>query len=617
MATQNIAAVHGATGQYTNSSMEEELKRSSARVGDMIPQVVEGMINLVPENRSTQMEFVKICERFVGPAQELASISRSIVGTVKAESSAIQLSNASRELEEAVSSMRQNVERAQQACESTSELDTAIDTVKRLIEQVHEYKLEANRAQLRPLPGESSEQCITQMNIQCKEVNQAMSELLSAGEQGNEQNIIDAARELSSKLRTLLNSVRGVASTTQDNDLQMRILDNTKSVLVKSIALFEETKWALSGNFTNAERSRRLSSASQHVEHALSNCVYCLPGQRDIDECVRSIIELSEKHSEKQLQNLSQISSRPYAELQSSLQSACSRLLEQASNIVAQYHDQSMLVQAAKQYSSAYKDLYNAGIRLASSAAASSPTSAQPSRLLASLRQVAANSSKLLIASKNAASDLQNSAAANALHSACRTLTDSVNDLLSQCLVLDNPAASECDNSLRRIQAARLQLNNVLQPLNNLSYFACMQQIVRLSSKFGEQLAGLGHSLGDQQQSVDAIRSTTVSVCDLIERSAHAAYLIGAADPSSIAGKPALVNLTELQDKHNQIEQACKQLTLRENEGPAIIDAAGKIAKYTSEICKLDKSVHAFANTRDNPALSKCQFLMKFKLRVS
>ena len=217
MATQNIAAVHGATGHYSNSSMEEKLKRSSARVSDMIPQVVEGMINLSPESRSTQMEFVKICERFVEPAQELASISRTIVGTIKAESNAIQLSNSSHELERAVQSMRVEVGKSQQTYESTSELDSAIDTVKRLIEQVHEYKLEANRAQLRPLPGESSDQCINQMNSQCKQVNQAMSELLNAGEQGNEQNIIDAARELSSKLQTLLNSVRGVASTTQDN----------------------------------------------------------------------------------------------------------------------------------------------------------------------------------------------------------------------------------------------------------------------------------------------------------------------------------------------------------------------------------------------------------------
>lgn len=72
--------------------MEEELKSSSARVSDMIKDMVEGMRNLVPEQRSTQMEFIKICERFVGPAQQLADISRSVVGTIKSESSAIQLS---------------------------------------------------------------------------------------------------------------------------------------------------------------------------------------------------------------------------------------------------------------------------------------------------------------------------------------------------------------------------------------------------------------------------------------------------------------------------------------------------------------------------------------------
>jgi len=603
VANQTVAAIHGASGQYTNESMEEEIKRSSAKVSDMIPQVVEGMINLAPENRSTQMEFVKICERFVGPAQELASISRSIVGTVKSESSVIQLTNASRELQDAVSSMRTEIERAQPSNES--ELDTAIDTVKRLIEQVHEYKLEANRAQLRPLPGESSEHCIKLMNSQCKEVNQAMSELLSAGSTGNEQNIIDAARELSSKLRNLLNSVRGVASTTQDNDLQMRILDNTKSVLVKSIALFEETKWALTGNFSEVERSRRLSSASQHVEHALSNCVYCLPGQRDIDESVRTIIELSEKYNENQLP-ISQ-SNRPYGELLTSLQSSANRLLEQASNIVEQYQDQSLLVQASKQYSEAYKGLYNASIKLANSAKASNSTSSIPSHILSSLQLLASCSSKLLIASKNAASDPQNAYLRSSLHAACKSVTDAVNVLISHCVVLDNLVSPECDASIRRIQSSRLQLNNVQQPLSSASYFVCMEQVAGLCSKLTEQLTNLSQSLNDQPQCVQSIKASTTTICNLIEKTAHSAYLIGSADPSSIAGKPALVNIERLQLAYDQIEKACKQLTSRDNQKHNIIKAATKIAEYTSEICNSSRTAANLVSGKDfsNQQLSK------------
>ena len=289
------------------------------------------------------------------------------------------------------------------------------------------------------------------------------------------------------------------------------------------------------------------------------------------------------------MSNLSQISNRPFGELTTSLQSAANRLLEQASNIVAQFQDQSMLVQTTKQYSNAYKELYNAGIRLASASA--SLNSSQPSRILSSLKQVASSSSKLLIASKNAASDQQNTSARNSLHSACKAVTDSVNDLLSQCVILDNLASSECDNSLRRIQASRLQLNSsVLQPLTATSYFNCMEQIVRLSSKLSEQLSTLNHSFDDKQQCVDSIKSSTISICDLIDKTAHSAYLIGAADPSSVAGKPALVNLNELQNASDQIELACKQLTSRKNEKQDIIDAATKIAKYTAEICNAGKN---------------------------
>lgn len=334
--------------------------------------------------------------------------------------------------------MKSTIDKAQHSCESTSELDSAIDTIKSLITQVQEYKLDVNRAQLQPLPGESSQhsQMISQMNSQCKLVNQAMTSLINASssEHFNEKNILDSARELSSALRTLLSSVRGVASTTEDNDLQMRILDNTKSVLVKSITLFEETKWVLSGTFTDTERSRRLSSASHNIQHALNSCIFCVP---DIDNCVRTILELSEKFNEN---NLPSQSNRPYGEhTHTNLRISANRLLEQAGNILEQYPHR--LIQTAEQFTNTFKDLYNSGIKLASFAKASSPNSNQSSNILTSLRQVASNSSKFLIASKNASADQQNPLARNELHTACKSVIDSVNDLLAHC-ALDNQTAT-------------------------------------------------------------------------------------------------------------------------------------------------------------------------------
>lgn len=243
-----------------------------------------------------------------------------------------------------------------------------------------------------------------------------------------------------------------------------------------------------------------------------------------------------------------------------------------------------MLVQATKQYTNSYKDLYSAGTKLASSANASSPNTSIPSHILASLRQVASCSSKLLIASKNAASDSQNTFLRNSLHSACKSVTDAVNDLLSQCVILDNLVASECDAAHRRIQSSRLHLHNVQQPLSNASYFNCMEQVICLSSKLNEQLSALNNSLNDQPQCVQSIKQSTTTICDLIEKTAHSAYLIGAADPSSISGKPALVNVEKLQYANEQIERACKQLTSRTNEKQDIISAATKIAEFTSEI---------------------------------
>lgn len=57
--------------------------------------------------------------------------------------------------------------------------------------------------------------------------------------------------------------------------------------------------------------------------------------------------------------------------------------------------------------------------------------------------------------------------------------------------------------------------------------------------------------------------------------------------------------MENLQYANDQIEKACRQLTSRNNEKQDIINAATKIAEYTSEICNSGRNASSLITGKD------------------
>ena len=73
-----------------------------------------------------------------------------------------------------------------------------------------------------------------------------------------------AARDTASALKNLAVSVRGVAATAKDRELQDRILEHCTEVMDKSANLIEEAKKAVN-NPNNPENQTRLAMVNYYL----------------------------------------------------------------------------------------------------------------------------------------------------------------------------------------------------------------------------------------------------------------------------------------------------------------------------------------------------------------
>lgn len=85
--------------------------------------------------------------------------------------------------------------------------------------------------------------------------------------QGNDNYTGIAAKDTANALRVLARSIRGIAATTNDRDLQENIIEHARDVMDKSASLIEEAKKAVN-NPQNPENQTRLAQV-KHCQRLL------------------------------------------------------------------------------------------------------------------------------------------------------------------------------------------------------------------------------------------------------------------------------------------------------------------------------------------------------------
>ena len=103
----------------------------------------------------------------------------------------------------------------------------------------------------------------------------------------------------------------------------------------------------------------------------------------------------------------------------------------------------------------------------------------------------------------------------------------------------------------------------------------------------GDGMTGIANHAkkSEHEEFGEAVKSVSNSICGLVEAAAQAAYLVGVSEPSSVAGRPGLVDQAQFARAAQSIQTACQHLTNPTTNQQQVLSAATVIAKHTSSLC--------------------------------
>uniref|UniRef100_A0A673AAI6 Talin-1 n=1 Tax=Sphaeramia orbicularis TaxID=375764 RepID=A0A673AAI6_9TELE len=523
-ATQTIAAAQHAASSNKNLAAQQQLVQSCKVVAEQIPQLVQGVrgSQSQPDSPSAQLALIGASQNFLQPGAKMVTASKATVPTISDQASAMQLSQCAKNLASALAELRTASQKAQEAC-GPLEIDNALSMVRGLEKDIKDAKAASEEGKLKPLPGETLEKCSQDLGTSTKAVSSAIAQLLSEATQGNENYTGMAARDVAQALKSLASSARGVAATTDDAAARGAMLDCAGDVMDKSANLIEETKRAIAKP-GDPESQQRLAQVAKAVSQALNRCVNCLPGQRDVDNAIRTVGEASKTL----LADSFPSSGRSFQEVQAQLNEVAAGLNQSANEVVQASRGTTQdLARATSKFGKDFSNFLEAGVDMAGT----SQSKEDQTQVVSNLKTISMSSSKLLLAAKALSTDPSSPNLKNQLAAAARAVTDSINQLITMC-TQQAPGQKECDNALRELESVRGMLENPTEAVNDLSYFDCVDSVMENSKVLGESMAGISHNaknsnlpeFGDSE----AVQMMKEAVDDLGATLAEAASAAGA-----------------------------------------------------------------------------------------
>uniref|UniRef100_A0A7N6FBI3 Talin 2b n=1 Tax=Anabas testudineus TaxID=64144 RepID=A0A7N6FBI3_ANATE len=587
----------------TNAAAQNAIKKKlvnrlevSDRNAVQYCNLVQGMRSsqAQPEELGAQLVLIMASQNFLQPGSKMVTSAKSAVPTVADQAAAMQLGQCAKNLATCLAELRTATQKAHEAC-GPLEIDSALKTVQTLKSELQDAKMSVIEGQLKPLPGETLEKCAQDLGSTSKTVGSSMAQLLTCAAQGNEHYTGVAARETAQALRTLAQAARGVAASTKEPQAAAAMLDSAHCVMEGSAMLIHEAHQALV-HPGDAESQQRLAQVAKAVSHSLNNCVNCLPGQKDVDMALRSIGEASKKL----LVDILPPCNKTFQEAQTDLNHTAAELNHSAGEVVhSSRGTSSQLAAASGKFSQDFDEFLDAGIEMAGH----TQSKEDQIQVIGNLKNISMASSKLLLAAKSLSVDPSAANAKNLLAVAARAVTESINQLITLC-TQQAAGQKECDNALRELEAVRGLLDNPSEPVNELSYFDCIESVMENSKVLGEAMAGISQhcKTGDVVAFGESVGVASKALCGLTEAAGQASYLVGVSDPNSQSGHDGLVDPIQFARAHQRSIWGCRT-------EPCVLSAATIVAKHTSALCNACR----MASSKTSNPVARRQFVQSAK----
>ncbi|KAL1396890.1 hypothetical protein pipiens_010173 [Culex pipiens pipiens] len=587
-ATQCITAAQNALMHSNDVQTKEILLQDCQTVADQIPRLVAGVKNTLsrPDDPNAQLGLIDAAEMFLEPGAQVAQSARDLQPTVMDQTASQQLSRCALNLTHSIHDLRSAAHRAREAC-GGNELDAALEAVRNLRNVLNDTRQASQEGNLRPLPGETADSCFKQLAAASNSVDSTLYQLMSAVQQGNRPYAGVAGRDAALALGEYTKSVRGVVATTK-NPI---VVDCADEVIQDSMRVIEEAQRTLQ----NLGNQDELVAAIKRTKHSLGRTIDCFPGVKDISEAfenmadLRAILDTGEYPP----------SSRAFGHLQNELKSAADNLNSAGGQVAHSYDSSIKLANTSQEFYHAYKELMTVTLEMAGQ----TPEDRAREEIVNSLRGVSNQSMSLLGTAKFVAGDPDRPNAKNELSSAARMVTESINRLVNVCTQAA-PGQKECDSAIRSIESLRPLLESAQEPLTDQGYFDCLDTVMEKSRTLGDGMTGIANNakLSKHVEFGHSVDSVSDSIRGLIESASQAAYLVGISNPTSVGGRPGLVDQAQFARASQAIRQSCEVLRGPASSQQQVLSAATIIAKHTSALCNACRNA---SSTTTNPVAKR------------
>ncbi len=621
-ATQSIAAIQVCTVFSPEQPLQNnhnQLINQCKLVADHVPKIVQGIRGcmVAPTSKSAYLGLINSCESFVIPTQKMILLSKAVIPTIIDEIKAIQLRNCTNQLSTSIAELKSCLAKTQDVCGSF-ESDAMIESIRMLDQDLVDIKKAVQVNTLKPLPGENLDICEAQLAAVSKTVGLSMAQMLTAAAQGNEVYTGIASKDTFNSLRSFTNSIRAIVACSANNPTyQDKLIESARFVLQQSITLVYESKSAL--DEPNESSQQRLAQIARQIAQSLYECVNCLPGQKDIDDVIKSIGEFASSLLTNQIKYPQ--TNKNVEQVHEELNQSALNLNQSTNQIVIDSRKGSQhLSQSSYRFSGAFGSFLQNSLIIAGL----TECDEDRNKICLLLKELYANANKLLQSAKSCIADPSSRAQ---LLTIAKQLTESINSIVNECLETNNPtvlAQKECDNALRDIETTRIIINSnddqqqqqlITEPPTNTtrlnSYYDCLDQIIEQSRLLGESMTGIANSCKslNQAQFCQSIKDTSTSICGLVETAAHSAFIIGVADVDSKRGRAAILDTSNFINCSQSIQDICAELQTSHITKNNLIQAATQIAHKTATLC----SASQMASSKTTNILAKRHFVQSAK----
>ncbi|CAL8103548.1 unnamed protein product [Calicophoron daubneyi] len=625
------ATVTGAT-QLTNVSQVAakssrgntyQVTTDSKTVNGLIPKTVisirESRAN--PDDPMTQLGLIGACERFVQPCEALVRSSKSIAPTVSDPTIQAALDNSTAQLSASVETLRACLNRLTPLSRQL-QLEGALARLSRLATEAAAIENSLKQGTLAPLPDEKVEDFFHLLSMSVHDATGSTKDI---------QSMIDAlahldpdvinrpescgppATALASAIAGLVQSTRGVVAHESGEDHMDSTVSSTIGPAVESarLAVTHDTRQAvqLAYELVKAAMDARVAYESNQIptmatvqSHSeqltaqllatLERCLCGLPGHREISEATHLI----EKRRSELLQ-LSEscppanvVEPASYEQTQSDLTRAAVEFNQATGDLLSSYSPGAFR-QTTRRFTGAYDHLTDKGVELCMSSLPPTATQPQPTvnqDLVHGLVNVSDQSYNLMNEASRVCARPNERDIRTRFQNAARDVTESISQLLTICTSGVAPDQRDCEIAIRRLEALRPLLENPSRPLNQQNYYECVDAVAKSLAPLADSLRNMSTSAKDNHipEFGAAVRQYADSMCELVEETAQAAYLIGLADPHSEPGKPSSVNTQLFIRSQKEIQDACNAICDPAITNREVITLSTEMARSAKVLCE-------------------------------